>query len=165
MFPFREYSTLLCKTARWKDTRNQKRNQKKCPVAFLKGSVTVEMSWIMPLVLLVLLFTVYTVFYYHDKNIIIGASAETESAGAQSKRSKGEEISDLKGFCRERIGHKLILLHITEIKVTDGEDMVEVSVQAGKGRMLIQTASRAAVLKPEDKIRKRKQLESIVSKQ
>lgn len=42
---------------------------------WLIGSATVEMSYLIPFVFLVILLTVYATFYYHDKNILLGDSS------------------------------------------------------------------------------------------
>lgn len=49
-----------------------------------RGVITVEMSYLIPIVLIIFLLVVYTVFYYHDKNILIGAASETAVTGAQT---------------------------------------------------------------------------------
>lgn len=43
----------------------------------LKGSMTVEMSFLMPIILLLLMNSILAAFYFHDKNILAGAAYET----------------------------------------------------------------------------------------
>lgn len=131
----------------------------------LGGSVTIEMAYILPVVLLVFLLVVYTVFYYHDKNILIGTAAETAVTGAQAARQKGKETPDMQSFYRERIGNKLILLRLTDVEVSRSKKQIEVSVSAGKGRMRVMVVQRAGIPDPEDKIRKKRQLETLVQNQ
>lgn len=131
----------------------------------VKGSVTIEMAYILPIVLLVFLLVIYTVFYYHDKNILIGAAAETAVTGTQAARQKGKEEVDLQSFYRERVNGKLILLRITEIEVSKSKAKIEVSVSAGNGKMHVSVIQRARIPKPEDKIRKKRQLESLGEKE
>lgn len=38
---------------------------------------TVEMSFLMPIIMLLVMSSIYAFFYYHDKNIIAGAAYET----------------------------------------------------------------------------------------
>ena len=40
----------------------------------LKGSMTVEMSFLMPIILLLLMNSILAAFYFHDKNILAGAA-------------------------------------------------------------------------------------------
>ena len=66
----------------------------------LRGSVTVEMAYILPTVIMIFLLIVYTVFYYHDKNILNAAAGETAVLGAQLERQRGKEGTDLQNFYR-----------------------------------------------------------------
>ncbi|MGC4018769.1 MAG: pilus assembly protein [Muricomes sp.] len=131
----------------------------------LKASVTVEMAYIMPMVILILLLTIYTIFYYHDKNILIGAAGETAVLGAQLERQKGEGKTDLGNFYRERIRGKLILLHLTDIEVTKRKKQVEVNAQAGNRWMHVSAGGKAVIPEPEKKIRKKRQLEALLEQE
>ncbi|MBA4699937.1 MAG: pilus assembly protein [Ruminococcus sp.] len=131
----------------------------------LKASITIEMAYIMPTVVLVLLLTIYTIFYYHDKNILIGAAGETAVLGAQIERQKGENKADLHNFYRERVKGKLILLHLTGVEVTEGKKWIEVTAWAGKSRMRVSVRQKAVVPEPEKKIRKKRQLESLLEQE
>ena len=42
----------------------------------VQGSMTVEMSFLMPMVLFLIMGCILTAFYYHDKNILSGAAYE-----------------------------------------------------------------------------------------
>ena len=44
---------------------------------WLKGSFTVEMAFLMPMILFLIMGCIRISFYYHDKNIIAGAAYET----------------------------------------------------------------------------------------
>lgn len=131
----------------------------------LKASITIEMAYIMPTVVLVLLLAIYTIFYYHDKNILIGAAGETAVLGAQIERQRVENKADLHNFYRERVKGKLILLHLTEVEVTEGKKWIEVTAWAGKSRMRVSVRQKAIVPEPEKKIRKKRQLESLLEQE
>lgn len=131
----------------------------------LKASITIEMAYIMPTVVLVLLLIIYTIFYYHDKNILIGAAGETAVLGAQIERRKGENKADLHNFYRERVKGKLILLHLTGVEVTEDKKWIEVTSWAGKGRMRVSVRQKAIIPEPEKKIRKKRQLESLLEQE
>ena len=47
----------------------------------VKGSTTVEMAYVMPLIFLVFLIIVRTTFYYHDKSILDGMAYEAVTTG------------------------------------------------------------------------------------
>ena len=81
-----------------------------CDQRGLKGVITVELSYLLPMILMIFLMVVYVTFYYHDKNILIGAASETAVVGAQLERKPDENgKTDLSGFYQERIRGKLIL--------------------------------------------------------
>lgn len=130
-----------------------------------RGSITVEMAYILPSIILIFLLVVYTVFYYHDKNILNGAAGETAVAGAQAARQKGREELNLQSFYRERVNKKLILLHLTKVEAVKGKTQIEVSASAAKGWMRVSVVQRAVIPKPEEKIRKKRQLESLAKKE
>lgn len=120
----------------------------------LKGVITVEMSYILPLILSVLMVVIYTVFYFHDKNILIGAAAETAVLGAQSERKPDEDgRTDLNGFYRQRIAGKLILFGAVSVETEVTEKWVTVLAAANHRGMSVSVRQRAPVLKPEKKIR------------
>lgn len=131
----------------------------------LKASITIEMAYIMPTVVLMLLLTIYTIFYYHDKNILIGSAGETAVLGAQIERQRRENKADLHNFYRERVKGKLILLHLTGVEITEGKNWIEVTAWAGKSRMRVSVKQKAIVPEPEKKIRKKRQLESLLEQE
>ena len=53
--------------------------------------ITVEMSFLFPVILGILSLLFHTIFYYHDKNILIGTAAETAVIGAQLEREPESE--------------------------------------------------------------------------
>lgn len=131
----------------------------------LKGSVTVEMAYILPLIIFMILFTIYIVFYYHDKNILLGAAAETAVLAAQTERQQGQEVPDLQSFYRERAAGKLIWLKLTGVEVDLDDKWVSITARAGKGRMRVQAVQKTKIPEPEKKIRKKRLLESLTEQE
>ena len=119
----------------------------------VKGSATVEMSYIMPLLLLLFLFITYTVFYYHDKLILNGAAAETAVLGAQLERKKEAADYDLEEIFEERIKGKLIYMTDVDVSVQRDEEEITVSAASQKSVMKQKICQKAAIVKPEEKIR------------
>lgn len=132
-----------------KERQERKRKQRED----VKGSATVEMSYIMPLLLLLFLFITYTVFYYHDKLILNGAAAETAVLGAQLERKKEAADYDLEEIFEERIKGKLIYMTDVDVSVQRDEDEITVSAAAQKSVMRLNICQKAAIVKPEEKIR------------
>lgn len=126
----------------------------------LRGVITVEMSYILPIVLGIIAMIIYTVFYFHDKNIIVGAAAETAVLGAQLERRPDEEgKKDMRQFYQQRISGKLILFPGTSAEVEVSEKEVTVTAAAERGRMKLAVKQQAPILEPEEKIRKRRLIE------
>ena len=55
---------------------------------WLKGSFTVEMAFLIPMILFLIMGCIRISFYYHDKNIIAGAAYETAVTGSTKVREK-----------------------------------------------------------------------------
>lgn len=127
----------------------------------VSGVITVEMSYLMPIVLLIFAMTVHTVFYYHDKNILIGAAAETAVVGAQMER-KPDEVIDLNGFFSERISGKLILFSGAEVTIEISGKRVQVEARAENGKRVVQIVQRAVVVEPEKNIRRKRIAENLI---
>ena len=49
------------------------------------GSFTIEASFVVPIILMVFMASVYIIFYFHDKNILSGAVYETAVVGSGRK--------------------------------------------------------------------------------
>ena len=82
---------------------------------------TVEMSFLMPIIMLLVMSSIYAFFYYHDKNIIAGAAYETAVVGSNKAREKpgsqtgtgdksGTDAAELETLFQSRVNGKCILL-------------------------------------------------------
>lgn len=125
--------------------------------------ITVEMSFLFPVILGILSLLFHTIFYYHDKNILIGTAAETAVIGAQLERKPNQRgEADLTEVYRQRIHGKLILFpeamavcEITNIKVT-------VTIKAVWKKMELEVEQSAPLLHPERIIRDKKIINGII---
>ncbi len=131
----------------------------------LQGSISVEMSYILPAIILILLVIIYTVFYFHDKNLLIGAAGETAVLGTQLQRQQEKDYVELQDFYRERIEKKLIFLNLTSIEVVDTGKWITVNVVAEKGYMRAHIVHKTGIIEPEKQLRIKKQLEVLVGKE
>lgn len=132
----------------------------------LNGAITVELSYLIPIIMMVFLMTIYSVFYYHDKNILLGAASETAILGAQMERKPDEKgKTDLDAFFQERIYGKLILFSGAQVNVSISSDRVNVSVSAQKGQMKIKAVQKASVVVPEKKIRQKKIIKKLAEQE
>ena len=119
----------------------------------LKGSAVVEMSYIIPMILVLFVMIIHAVFYYHDKVILSGAACETAAVSAQEKRRYGTREFDPEAFLTERIRGKLILLTVGEISITENDNETAVEVSAGRSFMKLNICQKAVAAEPEEVIR------------
>lgn len=132
----------------------------------LKAVLTVELSYLFIILFSIFVIVIHTVFYYHDKNILQGAVNETAVLWAQLERRR-DKYTDMSAetFCRERINGKLILFSGISVSVEQTEEEITVIVLAEKGFMKVSVQGTAMIVKPEDKIRKKKILEGWVEQE
>ena len=97
----------------------------------VKGSTTVEMAYVMPLIFLVFLIIVRTTFYYHDKSILDGMAYEAVTTAVQTARNP------------------------------KAKDEAETTISATRGKMCIRVTRQVKIPHPEKKIRLKKKLETI----
>lgn len=83
---------------------------------------------VVPVLFLMFTVLIYTLFYYHDKNIAAGAAYETAAVGAERSEWKAEELEK---YFQQRVRGKLILfLHVkAEIKIEDKQIKIQYTAQ------------------------------------
>lgn len=136
---------------KWK---GKNKELKKCAdEKYVKASVSIEMSYIMPLFLFLFLLIIHTTFYYHDKAILNGAAAETAVLGAQLERRKETVDYNLEQIFRERTAGRLIYMTDVNASIEKQEEEIIVSATVRKSGMELKICQRAVITKPEEKIR------------
>lgn len=137
-----------------KELRNVKR--------WARGSMTVEMSFLMPMILLMIMSGILASFYFHDKNIIAGAAYETAVVGSTKMREeKGVTTAELQALYQERIGGKCILFPESKARISLAEEEISVEAEGKRGRFGVSVSKKAAVTKPEEHIRNLRRIEEI----
>lgn len=130
----------------------------------LQGSMTVEMSFLMPMILFLIMGCILAVFYYHDKNVISSAAYETAVVGSTKMRERDQvEESTLQALYRERIRKKCILFPTGNAQIQIEKEKIEVTAAARKGKFRVKIRKCAAVTEPEKKIRKKLKVEELVN--
>ncbi len=131
----------------------------------VKGSTVVEMAYLMPVVLLCWMAVIFTLFYYHDKNIIGGAAYETAVVGSEEWRwQKKIEDGKMEQYFQKRIENKLIFFDTASVETAIVKDEFEVTAGAKKRRMRMSVKRSAALTLPEEKIRRKKSLQEMVER-
>ena len=120
----------------------------------LKGSMTVELSFLMPIILLLIMSSILAAFYFHDKNVLAGAAYETAVVGSTKIREK-EKVTggELEALFRERAGRKCILFAESSVRASVGKREIRIRVTAYKGRFRMSADKKAAITEPEKYIR------------
>lgn len=127
----------------------------------LKASLTIEMSFLVPVILFIFMEIVLAVFYYHDKNILNGAAYEAVVVGSSKIRIEDKINEDeLESFLRDRIKGKCIFFISCQTDVSIQEEEVQVNIYARKNGYALSVQKKAAVTEPEKKIRDRRRLDS-----
>lgn len=124
----------------------------------VKGSYTVELAAIMPVILLALIICITLVFYFYDKCILTGMSAEIAVTAAEEIRNGKEDLSELDQEFQVQTEGRLIFLGRVELKTEKKGTDVIAHVQACKGVVRCEAYGAASVRKAEEYIRVRKEI-------
>jgi len=122
---------------------------------YSKGSATIEMAYIAPMTMLIIMAIIYIVFFFYDKNIVIGAAAETAAIGAGLERR--EDIKDeinLEELFNERVNGKLVMYRNYEVSVDKSGKTISVNVRVSRGPLGFSISQSAEIMMPETTIRR-----------
>lgn len=129
----------------------------------LKGSMTVEMSLLMPIILFLILSCILTVFYFHDKNILMAAAYETTVVGSTKMREpEGVSEGELVSLFTDRTEGKCILFARSNVNVTVTEEQILVEASAEKGRFKVSVRKKSSVTEPEKYIRNNRKIKEVI---
>ena len=125
----------------------------------MKASLMVETAYIMPVIFLSFLIGVHMLFYFHDKNILLGAGYETAVVGSEKVKWSEENIEKkMETFFRERVRGKMIFFSMPKVTVKCEKDKFSVVAFARKGKMLLNIRQERTVIMPEKYIRKKRKI-------
>lgn len=121
----------------------------------MKAIITVEMAYIVPVVLLIFFLSVMGIFYYHDKDVIAACAYEAAVVGSTKVREKnGVRSEQIQAVFEERVRGKCILFEDIQGSAQIDEDKIVVRAAASKGKMRLSIMETASVTEPEDNIRR-----------
>ena len=128
----------------------------------LRGSFTVEASFIVPMILLVIMACIFAVFYYHDKNILLGAAYEASVVGSSKSREvNGVDSDEIQSLAYERLQGKCIFLNHSQVEVGLSEEEIKVEVSASARRMEMSGSEKASITDPEKYIRDLRKIQNV----
>lgn len=129
----------------------------------LKGSATIEMLYIIPVILLVFIVAVYISFFFHDKNVLQSLAYETAVIGSsQYREGDGVQEEELYEFFLENSSRKLMFFPEPEIEITVSADEIIVIATTSKNHMDIVVEKEFPLEIIETKIRKETILEGVL---
>ncbi|MFV0362103.1 MAG: TadE/TadG family type IV pilus assembly protein [Suipraeoptans sp.] len=129
----------------------------------LKGSFTIEASFIVPIIMMIFITIVLTIFYYHDKNILNAAVYETAVVASIRFRDEKEMSEDIiEELLLERIGNKCIFLSYENNEIIVEKEVICIKATASKGKFKVRASAQAATVKAEEKIRERSRWKDIL---
>lgn len=132
----------------------------------LSGVLTVELAYLIPVIMFVFQLIMYSVFYYHDKIILMGAAGETAVVAAQYERkADGGKTTDIERFFREQTVQKLILFSDVDMEMVQSDDKIEIAVSAQRGYMQLEVRQSAVISRPEKTIRRVQVLQKWITDQ
>ena len=123
------------------------------------GSFTIEASFVVPIILMVFMASVYIIFYFHDKNILSGAAYETAVVGSERKSYKKEE---LEAYFRRRIKGKLIVFSNVKENIEVEREKITVTCSAKKRKIKVSASVKQT--EPETYIRNVRKIKKIEEK-
>lgn len=124
----------------------------------VRGTITIEASIIVPVILMIFSIVVTMLFYFHDKNLLSAIAHETLAMGCGK-----EEISEneLEEYFLSRIKGKLILFPAPTVNVAMEKEKMVIDCLARKEKMKIHVEMEMNDTNPETHIWERKRLEKI----
>ncbi|EGG81812.1 hypothetical protein HMPREF9477_01514 [Lachnospiraceae bacterium 2_1_46FAA] len=123
----------------------------------MKGSLMVEAAYIMPVIFLSFIAGLYMLFYFHDKNILLGAGYETVVVGSEKMRWNEENIEEkMEEFFHKRVKGKMILFSKPKVTVRYEKEELVLRAYAKKKRMALKIEQKKTVRMPERYIRKKR---------
>lgn len=123
------------------------------------GMITVEMVYIVPVILSVFFLSIMGIFYYHDKEVIASCAYEAAVAGSTKAREKdGVTEGTVAAIFEERVRGKCILFGEVQGNAQVSEERIAVKASASKGRLRVSITETASVTEPEEKIRRYRRL-------
>lgn len=128
----------------------------------VKGSMTIEMTYIMPVILLVFAVTIYCTFYLYDKNILCAIAYEGVVIGKnQYATATGIEEEELEKFPLENGENRLLFFVLDDVKIEVEEDAIGIDLHVEKGIMGITVSQSMPLVEQEAYVRKMRLLKEL----
>lgn len=124
----------------------------------LKGSLTIEASFLVPLILFVFGVLLHMLFYYHDKNVIAGIAYET---GVYAAGRQEVDEAEAERHFQSRVKGRLLLFDTVKSEIHMEEKQVQIVCRAKRNAMSLRSECTMSRTEPEDYIRSIRKLEKL----
>lgn len=120
----------------------------------MKASATIEAAVACSVFFLSFFLVIRGVFYYHDKNILMGTAYEAAVVHSQKKRSpEACTIAETEQSFEIAARKRMLLFSAVNLTIEETDQKITVQGIAWKGKMKISVSQSAAVTEPEKFIR------------
>ena len=127
----------------------------------VKGSITIEASFVIPLFLLVFMVSTYCLFYSHDKSVVGAVAYETVSVASGREDIKVEEIE---AYFADRVEGRTFLFDKISTEVEMTSENVKLTCSGSKRGMSFTLKQEMKITEPEDYIRTIRKIEKLKNK-
>ena len=127
----------------------------------LKGSITIEISCMVPVFMLILYLSAMGAFYFYDKNVLTACAYEAVTTALVKEREEEPLEAMIQEIFQERIRGKCLLFTHPNVEVSKDEVTAQIGVTVKKKKMKLDIEVMGYRIEPEKKIRKFKGYRSI----
>lgn len=121
---------------------------------YLKGSMTIEITYMIPLLMMMLVFSIRGTFYFHDKNILISTAYETVAvASTKIREEKPITEEEVARIFQTRIQGKCLLFVNPGTEVSIEKESISICVTEQKNKMAILIELKGSITEPEKTVR------------
>lgn len=117
----------------------------------LRANVSIEVTVLVPLILMASVVVISILFYYYDKNVIKGVSYETAMVFSNEKEVSQEEVLE---YLEQHLRGKLLVFSSVGKQVLIEEDEIQIICSANKRFMQVYVESKVKRTQPEVWIRR-----------
>ena len=126
-----------------------------------KGSITIEISCMVPVFVLILYLAVMGAFYFYDKNVLTACAYEAVTTALIKEREEEPVEAMIEEIFRERIQGKCLIFTRPKVEVEKDEVTAQMGLTVKKKKMKINIKVLGYRIEPEKQIRKYKGYRSI----
>lgn len=121
----------------------------------VKGSATIEILYILPVIFLIFQVAIYIGFFFHDRGILRGIIYEASVIGNGDYHTDGEvDVDELEAFIYEKCELRLLFFQDPQVEIDVQEEEIQIKATVEKVQMKITVTEESPLYSPEEDIRK-----------